>query len=140
MVESRFPTGGDKAPGTEPPKEAYTFTASNKTDHEKDVDIDHNSLHHTIGRGPMQVAAGDHKHGVGDISGAVLDHGALSGLSDDDHPQYPLTNGTRATGTWPIGISGSAAYIGNTPAASSPRVWTYDPGAAALKHGDILLW
>ena len=28
--------------------------------------------------------------------GDVTDHGALSGLADDDHPQYLLTNGSRA--------------------------------------------
>lgn len=44
-----------------------------------------------------------------------LDHGGLSGLSDDDHLQYLLTNGTRSlSGNWNLGnygISG-ANYLG----------------------------
>ena len=46
---------------------------------------------------------------VTDSTGAVLsalsvDHGALSGLSDDDHTQYLLANGTRAlTANWDVG-------------------------------------
>ncbi len=36
--------------------------------------------------------------------GIVQDHGQLLGLSDDDHTQYLLTNGTRAlTGNWNVG-------------------------------------
>lgn len=31
-------------------------------------------------------------------AGGVTDHGALGGLSDDDHPQYLLVNGSRAMG------------------------------------------
>lgn len=33
--------------------------------------------------------------GGGGGGGGVSDHGALTGLSDDDHPQYALTNGLR---------------------------------------------
>ena len=34
-------------------------------------------------------------------SGGVTDHGALTGLSDDDHIQYLLANGTRSlSGNW----------------------------------------
>ena len=36
---------------------------------------------------------------VGDKAVAITDHGALSGLSDDDHPQYLLTTGTAANST-----------------------------------------
>ena len=32
----------------------------------------------------------------GSAGGGVSDHGALTGLSDDDHPQYSLADGTRA--------------------------------------------
>lgn len=38
-------------------------------------------------------------------SAAITDHGALSGLGDDDHTQYVLANGTRA-------ISGNASITG----------------------------
>jgi len=30
------------------------------------------------------------------LSGSISDHGSLAGLSDDDHPQYLLADGTRA--------------------------------------------
>lgn len=44
-------------------------------------------------------------------SGTGLDHGALNGLADDDHPQYLRTDGTRElSGTWNYGsetISGA---------------------------------
>lgn len=34
----------------------------------------------------------------------VMDHGALTGLADDDHPQYLLASGARAlTGHWDVG-------------------------------------
>ncbi len=38
-------------------------------------------------------------------SGGVTDHGALTGLADDDHPQYVLANGSRAM-TGSLTISG----------------------------------
>lgn len=38
---------------------------------------------------------GDHTHGTPPSSGGVTDHGALTGLSDDDHTQYVLATGTR---------------------------------------------
>lgn len=34
--------------------------------------------------------------GTGDIGGGVTDHGALTGLADDDHTQYLRADGTRA--------------------------------------------
>lgn len=36
--------------------------------------------------------------GLGSGAGGVTDHGALSGLTDDDHTQYLLTSGSRAMG------------------------------------------
>lgn len=48
--------------------------------------------------GPTLIGAvtngDDHNHAGGD--GAQVDHGALGGLSDDDHTQYLLVSGTRA--------------------------------------------
>lgn len=39
-----------------------------------------------------------------DASGAVTDHGALTGLGDDDHPQYLLQDGSEGmTGNWDAG-------------------------------------
>ncbi|HJE52294.1 MAG TPA: hypothetical protein K8V15_10055, partial [Tessaracoccus flavescens] len=36
-------------------------------------------------------------------SGGVTDHGALSGLGDDDHPHYALADGTRGSFAAPLG-------------------------------------
>ena len=81
--------------------------------------------------------------------GGVEDHGELTGLGDDDHPQYPKTDGTRAAGNWPINVTGNAATASNATTANDaaalggdaatrfPRIWTYDPGAGALRAGDI---
>lgn len=50
----------------------------------------------TIGRHDWQS--------VIDALDTVNDHGELDGLSDDDHPQYLLTNGSRALGgNWSLG-------------------------------------
>lgn len=51
--------------------------------------------------------------------GGVTDHGALTGLSDDDHPQYSLVDGTRAfTGTVTI-TGGGLSATGNVSSGSS---------------------
>lgn len=56
--------------------------------------------------------------------GGVTDHGALTGLGDDDHPQYLLANGTRAlAGTWSLGgqtLSSLGAIGTGTP--TLPRI------------------
>lgn len=66
--------------------------------------------------------------------GAATDHGTLSGLTDDDHPQYLLTDGTRTlTGSWSAGnqnitnvgtitattVSGGNVQVGGTVSAQS---------------------
>jgi hypothetical protein len=179
MVEPKLPpSNAQKA------QVGYTFTAQGaQTAHEKDVDVDFASLHHTIGKGPTQVAAGDHRHQATDISGLTIDHGGLTGLDDDDHIAYPTKTGARASGTWPINITGNAetvdgfsfawsdtgvqetyilqagtpaqqvdlfpssqlsvgnsAALGGDAASRFGRIWTYDPGAAALRQGDMLLY
>lgn len=54
----------------------------------------------------------------GIASGAVADHGALSGLSDDDHTQYVLADGSRnITGTQTFGAS--VVVDGTTDATST---------------------
>lgn len=80
------------------------------------ADLEWSSPFHTVGRGPTQAAAGNHKHteyveptdivaganitveiiedGKVKITGGEAggpggtDHGGLTGLEDDDHPQY----------------------------------------------------
>lgn len=46
----------------------------------------------------------------------AIDHGGLVGLADDDHSAYPTVAGVRATGTWPIGITGDAGSVGGLSA------------------------
>lgn len=64
----------------------------------------------------------DHTGIPGVPTGEGSDHGRLIGLGDDDHTQYhnnargdaryPLkTNGTGASGTWPINITGNAQAV-----------------------------
>lgn len=46
---------------------------------------------------------------LGGPGGGVSDHGALTGLTDDDHPQYALADGTRGT----FEVAGAvAAHVG----------------------------
>jgi len=56
-------------------------------------------------------------------SGGVTDHGALTGLSDDDHPQYVLKSssvygGLDANGRLTL-VSGNTASLANTTAATT---------------------
>lgn len=70
-----------------------------------------------------KVQAGAFYDGNGDAIGGVSDHGALSGLADDDHTQYALADGSR----------GSFAATSHTHA----------PGAitqAGAASGDVLAW
>ncbi len=57
-------------------------------------------------------------------SGGVTDHGALTGLADDDHPQYVLANGSRAmTGSLTIsGLSNAEVILANAGASFKMRL------------------
>lgn len=48
------------------------------------------------GKHAMRVRSSQVLRVAGIGAGGVSDHGALTGLADDDHPQYIRTNGTRA--------------------------------------------
>lgn len=50
-----------------------------------DTDSGTTSLHHTIGTSATQAAAGNHTHTT-----PTIDHGATTGLADDDHIQYGI--------------------------------------------------
>ena len=53
----------------------------------------------------------------------VTDHGALAGLSDDDHPQYLLADGTRAlTGDWNAGAHAiiASTFMSNIATGTAP--------------------
>src|SRR5690606_32942061 len=60
---------------------------------------------------PINNLIGEHLYQIdealGNISDSVVtDHGALTGLSDDDHTQYLLVNGSRAmTGSLDMGTN-----------------------------------
>jgi len=58
----------------------------------------------TTGTGDDYVDLRDFGVTRGGVSGTLTDHGALTGLSDDDHTQYLLADGTRAlAGAWDMG-------------------------------------
>lgn len=59
---------------------SHTHTQS-QSHNSPDTDSAPTALHHTLGTGANQAAAGNHTH-------AAADHGTLTGLSDDDHTQY----------------------------------------------------
>ena len=62
------------------------------------------------------------------------DHGALSGLADDDHLQYVLANGVRGT-TNGFAVTGTFG-VGSIPTSGlGTRVMWY-PGKAAFRAGD----
>lgn len=63
--------------------------------------------------------------------GGVTDHGALTGLADDDHSQYLRTDGTRALTGNLVGDSAGARDVGS----SSVRMGNVYTGAAFLYSG-----
>jgi hypothetical protein len=62
--------------------------------------------------------------------GGVTDHGALTGLADDDHPQYSLVSGARA-------FTGEVAGVTPTVDASLATKGYVDSvgGGATVIHG-----
>ena len=96
---------------------------------------------------PADVSSAALQHGP---AAGVTDHGALSGLADDDHSQYLLTDGTRAlTGNQDFGglVADNYGALSSTLSAVSTaeiaagtetayRVWSpADVSSAALQHG-----
>lgn len=61
-----------------------------------------------------------------DAGGGVTDHGALTGLSDDDHPQYALVAGDTFTG--PINFTGTSA--------NDVRIQKVATQTLSIEHGD----
>lgn len=62
----------------------------------------------------------------GGSSGGVTDHGALTGLSDDDHSQYALADGTRGT-------------FAATTEGVIPVVWFYRSNVADLSTSTVIV-
>lgn len=68
----------------------------------------------------------------GIAAGAVADHGALTGLTDDDHAQYILTTGARAfTGGWTVNAASPTTVVGNGT-GSPARVVNRVSGGSAV--------
>ena len=67
--------------------------------------------------------------------GGVSDHGALTGLTDDDHSQYVLADGVRSS-TNGFAVTG-ALFAGTIPTSGpGPRIMWY-PGKAAFRVGSV---
>lgn len=89
--------------------------------------------------------------GTGGGSGGVSDHGALTGLADDDHSQYLLANGNRfMSGNLSIGDNNiydvATIYFSLGMTSSVPRVGASEtdltmmaPGAVQLISGGTIL-
>ncbi len=80
------------------------------------------------------AGVGTHTHQSAGAQGGTLDHGlALTGLTDDDHTQYYLANGTRAL-NGPLNHAGSTVgFYGTTPvvqAAASANLTDNSGGTA----------
>jgi hypothetical protein len=70
-----------------------------------------------------------------DGAGAVSDHGGLSGLADDDHLQYLLTNGVRDA-TDGFAVTGTAG-TGTIPVVGNGDRLMWYPAKAALRAGFV---
>lgn len=66
----------------------------------------------------------------------VSDHGALTGLSDDDHPQYVLADGMRST-TNGFAVTG-ALGTGAIPASGTGARLMWYPNKAAFRAGYVV--
>ncbi|MGH7673244.1 MAG: tail fiber domain-containing protein [Gemmatimonadales bacterium] len=68
-------------------------------------------------------------------SGGLSDHGALSGLTDDDHGQYLLTDGVRAA-TNGLSVTGTlGSGVVGTSGPGTRLVWY--PGKGAFRAGHV---
>ena len=65
--------------------------------------------------------------------GGTLDHGALTGLTDDDHPQYLVTNGVR-NATSGFAVTGTI-LTGTIPASGDGVRLMWYPAKAAFRAG-----
>jgi hypothetical protein len=72
-------------------------------------------------------------------AGGITDHGGLSGLGDNDHPQYALSASTQTiTGTWSysaaVTVNGTHIRINS----AAPAVW-YDETDVSVDNGSWLM-
>lgn len=132
----------------------YTFTGKTGKVEGKpdDVDLDHDSPHHTLGKGPLQAASGVHKHTVSEItdmpsSGLPHDHSGVYSLVSHTHPAVTNADtvdnmhfnwddrGVMSTYLWGVNNYGDSylVYIGRFDArfAAASHAHSY----AAVNHG-----
>ena len=70
----------------------------------------------------------------------VTEHGALTGLLDDDHAQYFLSDGTRQINSAYLlpSADGTATYLVKTNGAGQ---WGYvDPSTIGMSQDQAILW
>lgn len=90
-----------------------------------------------------KVQAGAFYDGNGDAIGGVSDHGALSGLADDDHTQYALADGSRGSFAAtshthaPSGITQGGATSGQVLAWNGSAWAPATPSAGVTDHGAL---
>lgn len=90
------------------------------------------------GRVPLVVDSsnGDLYIYVGGAWVNLRDHGALDGLSDDDHPHYYLANGTRPL-NGPLDHDGSTVGFFATTPATRPAAYTQTYSTATRTHSAL---
>ncbi len=69
-------------------------------------------------------------------SGGVTDHGALTGLADDDHPQYLLSNGVRSAPDGFVVTGAFGAGVGALTQGPGTRV-VWSPRISAFRAGHV---
>jgi hypothetical protein len=83
--------------GTSPSTQAFGDAAAGgaatdaaKTDHKHAMPANPVTAHEAAGdpHTGYRLESADHSHASTGLQGGTIDHGALTGLSDDDHPQY----------------------------------------------------
>lgn len=88
-----------------------------------------------------KVARADHVHPGGGGTGGVTDHGALTGLGDDDHPQYLLpTEVVAGAGITATPSSGTVTVVNSDPGSTAVanHVAAADPHAAYLRPAEVI--
>jgi len=75
----------------------------------------------------------DHAHGIAYGDGGVLDHGGLSGLTDDDHTGYLLATGTRT------GATSQAQDFGATYGIKTDKLAESTGAAGVTVVGNLIL-
>ncbi|MGG7653493.1 phage upper tail fiber protein [Kocuria rosea] len=69
--------------------------------------------------------------------GGVTDHGALTGLTDDDHPQYALANGSRGSFAAPTHNHTTAEVTGLDTALAGKAATAHSHTAAEITSGTL---